>query len=1003
MKLIKVEAHGFKSFADPISLKFDGGVVGVVGPNGSGKSNINDAIKWVLGERSAKELRGDNMEDVIFAGSQTAKPMNKAEVTLTFDNRGGTSSLPHDFITISRVLERGSGNNNYYLNGELCRQKDIKDIAMETGIGKSSLAIISQGTVSSIAESTPEERKAIFEEAAGVSKYKSKKKESLSKLESVQKGLDQINLVIAEIERNLVPLRKQAEKAKIAKAKKEELRGIEIALLVDRITTNTQLYEQLRLELEGVDETKNDLLTRIDNLTARIKQNETTKAEEEQEARKLSDELDKVKERYNNVNLTIQLQNAQHESIAKGQTLANKEEQIASYKALIEHHGSRIKVLDKDIVSLENKNNEKEKTLEQVNSKINEIDIKINQKSIEVTKTETLLQNLKQQKETHALLSKGTKTIVENKAIFGQAYKGTVADLIKVETKFISAIEAILGNAIQNIVVDKSETAVKAIKFLKENNGGKATFIPLGSIAPKYIRDDLALAIQGQNGYIGIAYQLVNVDAKFDILNKFLLGNVVVADKIENANAIAKVLDNRYMVVTLEGDVIRAGGVMTGGVQNKTQTSLGIDERIAELTQLLPGLKEELNVCYRQKNEATNSRFQTTELISEYKKQLHNLKVARDTEQKIFDQLSVEYKQIAEKPIELDDIELKAKSEEVSLETLESQKRSLEAQIKVKAQIISQLSTDIKLFNSNKDDFQKSLNTLNNSYAEKLSAKEKAKYILDTSRDRLAEAYNLTVEFAQNDYVLEMDRDQADEIVRVLREEIQKLGPINEEAIEKLEEQEKRYNEIAAQQSELAEAKATLEVAIAEMDKIITTRLKNIVEDVNGEFNNVFRSMLGGGSAELYFTDPKNILESGVDVKAQPPGKSVRNLKLFSGGEKSLIAISLLFGILKARPLPLCILDEVEAALDEGNVVRYAEYLQQLKPKTQFIVITHRHGTMSRVDALFAATMQNRGVSTFFSIEVDEAKKLVDDEKKDYSELEQGNAYKIDENNFSEE
>ncbi|EGV00097.1 p115-like abc transporter ATP-binding protein [Mycoplasmopsis columbina SF7] len=976
MKLIKVEAHGFKSFADPISLKFDGGVAGIIGPNGSGKSNINDAIKWVLGERSAKELRGDNMEDVIFAGSKTAKPMDRAEVTLTFDNRGGTSALPHDFITISRVLERGTGSNQYYLNGELCRQKDIKDIAMETGIGKSSLAIISQGTVSDIAEATAEERKAIFEEAAGVSKYKFRKKEALSKLEKTEHGLEKIRLVIAEIEKKLVPLRKQAEKAKVFIAKSEELKQVEVGLLVDNIQTFGKKFDELTVELEGVLETKNDLESRIESLSVKINQAEALKAEEEAELRKLSKELDAVKERHTSISMILARQNERHKLIASGEKAANLDEQIASYRALIESHGNRLKAVERDIIAIENRISENSQLIEDYHREINSVNISINKKTSELTKVETLLSSLKQQKESHGLLHKGTKTIIENKTLFGKALKGTVADLIKVDLEYVPAINAILANAIQNIVVDKSETAVKAVNFLKQNNGGRATFIPLASIQPKSVRDDLVLAIQGHTGFVGIANELVKVDVQYDILNKFLLGNVIVAADIESANSIANILERRYMVVTLEGDIIRAGGVITGGVQNNTQTILGLDEKIAELEKLIPGLRAAKHSFDAKLNEISNYRRSALELANEYKQQLHALKVKKASEQELFDEFNIKYKELANKTIELDNVELSVKSEEADLEVLQSQLIALDAQFKVKGETVARLSTEIKLFNNNRADFQTSLNKLNSSFAEKMTQKERSKLILEQSRERLSAQYKMTFESAQENFKLELNREQAEEIVRELREEIDALGSVNLESLQNLVEEENRYNELAENEKELAEAKDSLDAAIAEMDKIIINRLTNIVNDVNDEFNNVFRSMFGGGQAKLYFTDPKNILESGVEIEAQPPGKNIKNLKLFSGGEKSLIAISLLFGILKARPLPLCILDEVEAALDEANVVRYAEYLQQLKAKTQFLVITHRHGTMSRVDALFGATMQTRGVTSFFSLQLEEAKKI---------------------------
>lgn len=986
MKLIKVEAHGFKSFADPIVLKFDGGVAGIVGPNGSGKSNINDAIKWVLGERSAKELRGDNMDDVIFAGSKTAKPMDKATVTLTFSNKDGQSNIPHEIITISRVLERGNGNNQYYLNGELCRQKDIKEIAMESGIGKSSLAIISQGTVSDIAEATPEERKAIFEEAAGVSKYKFKKKEALSKLTKTQEGLDQIHLVIGEIERKLIPLRKQAEKAKAYISKVEELKKVEVGLLVDNIRTYSKNDELLSKELEGVQETKNELERRINDIESKITQTIKFKTDDEAKLREVSDELEIVKDRLAKISLAMAKESERDRLIAEGQLKVKKEEEIAAFKSLLEKSSQRINYYNKEHTTLSQKLSENKELLDGYDHEINLINIKINKKKSDLVKVETHINVLKQQKESNSMLYKGTKTILENKAFFGKALKGTVADLIKVDSDYTLAIEAILTNAVQHLVVDKSETAVKAVNFLKENNGGRATFIPLASIQPKSVRDDHLLAIQGHTGFVGVASDLVKSEPIYDLLVRFLLGNVIVASDIQNANKISDILGRRYMVVTLEGDTIRVGGVIMGGAKSNVQTLLSLDDKLKELENLIPGLEAALSVDETKNHELLNYRKSALEYDAQLKQQLNQIISQKSNEQGIFDELNLKLRKISDRDITIQTQDaISIQSNEADFEVLSSRKTALEAEFRAKQERINVLNLDLNSYQTSKNDFESTLRKLLESFTNKISSHERTKLLLEQSRERLASQYKLTFEAAeQQGYKLEMPNDQATEIVREIRDEIEKLGNVNLEALEQLVEEEKRYNDYAEGEKELTDAKEKLESAIADMDKIITTRLTNIIHDVNDEFNNVFASMFGGGSARLFFSDPKDILESGVEIEATPPGKNIKNLKLFSGGEKSLIAISLLFGILKARPLPLCILDEVEAALDEANVVRYAEYLQQLKAKTQFLVITHRHGTMSRVDTLFGATMQNRGVTTFFSIELNDAKKLVEDEKTDY-------------------
>ncbi|TQC54095.1 ABC transporter ATP-binding protein [Mycoplasmopsis mucosicanis] len=986
MKLIRVQAHGFKSFADPVSLTFDGGVAGIVGPNGSGKSNINDAIRWVLGERSAKELRGDKMDDVIFQGSQTAKAMDRAEVTLTFDNKEGNNSIPHEIFTISRVLERGSGNNKYYLNGEECRQKDILEIAMESGIGKSSLAIISQGTVADIAQSTPEQRKAIFEEAAGVSKYKYKKKEALSKLTKTQEGLEKIEITIKEIERKLIPLRKQAEKARIYVEKSEELKQVEIGLLVDNIDTYGKKFESLSEELEGVQETKASLELQIKELEGKIAQNISFKNVESAKIRELDDELKELNERIHNIEIVLTRETAREKLIAEGDIETNKEQRIAAFQKIASTITSNISSIDSQNEVLEIRNKENKLNLSKADTEMSELNIQKTRFETNLTKVLTHLQLLEQQKEGSSTYFKGTRNILENKAFFGKPLKGIVADLIKVDPEYLRAIETVLANAAQHIVVDKSETAVKAVNFLKANDGGRATFIPLNTINAKSIRDDHLLGIQGHPGFVDVAANLVRTEPEYDILKKFLLGNIIVASDIDQANKISSILERRYMIVTLDGDTIRSGGVIVGGAKEKvTQSLIGIDDKITELKNIVPGIQAQIQLINTKINEAKNTKKVCWDLDNSIQSQISSLRLKRNNEVQQLDEIKIKLANLNAEIKEFDSSQEDKQIQEQkhSLQDLNVKKVSIISELEAKKNRVNSLNAEIDQATLSKNDYSSTLGRLIESFANKLTTRDRSKLLLDQSRDRLASQYKLTYETASQSYKLELNREVAEEIVRELREEIEKLGSVNIESLETLVEEEQRFNKYDQGFKELSEAKQTLEKAIADIDKVITTRLQNIVNDVNPAFNDVFATMLGGGKAELYWSDPNDILESGVEIKAQPPGKNIGNLKLFSGGEKSLIAISLLFGILKARPLPLCILDEVEAALDEANVVRYAEYLQELKAKTQFLVITHRHGTMSRVDALFGATMQNRGVTTFFSLELAEAKKLVKDEQKD--------------------
>ncbi|EIE41961.1 chromosomal segregation and condensation complex, SMC protein [Mycoplasmopsis canis UFG1] len=975
MKLIKLEAHGFKSFADPVVLRFNGGVAGIVGPNGSGKSNINDAIRWVLGEQSSKELRGDSMEDVIFAGSKTVQPMNRAQVTLTFDNRDRLSSIDADYISISRVLERGKGINDYFINGEKSRHKDIKTIAMETGIGKSSLAIISQGTVSDIAQSSDEDRRMIFEEAAGVSKYKFRKLEATRKLDSAEQTLKIVDAKITELEKRLEVLKKQAEKAYKYKEKSEMLKSIEVGYLAYNIDKNSELEEKLSKELEGVNETeesyKKDIQTiesHIDNKLELLK--EVNKSIAENSGKKTTLEV-----RINSLEKAIAELRIRRSITAEGGGSISDEERMKAIISEVNSLEITLKQLKSSYDELFKNKHESQEKINTITNDINSLNIKLQQVNDDESQAKIQLNILSDLKRNRTNLFLGTKTILDNKTIF-KGFKGIVADLIKTPNEYLVALETILKNAAQHIVVDHSDTAVKAINFLKKNNGGRATFIPLSTIQAKFVRDDYLFAIRNHPGFVGIASELVSVEDDFRKLSEFLLGNVIVVSDIKTANEISTIMEKKYMVVTLEGDIIRVGGVMVGGTAESSENVLGMDDKIEKLKNLLPGfaaIKEKLRSQVEIKKDELRKEENSQKHIEV---QLGSLNATIASEEKRSNELkanitvnnlennSDEFKNLNDAELQISELNKELSILVFNINTAIDEKNSLEA--------------DIESLRKKNIENNKMLNSLLSSFKEKNTILTKALSELELDRERLNAHYGMTLEYAKENFKLEMSPQLAAENVRDLRIEISELGNVNIDSIEEYEEVLARYTEDVSNRDEVIEAKNICIAAINEMDKKIVTRLSNIVNDVNQEMHKVFSSMFGGGTAKVEFVDPNNILESGISIYAQPPGKTVKNLKLFSGGEKALIAISLLFAILRARPLPLCILDEVEAALDEANVVRYAEYLQELKEKTQFLVITHRTGTMTRVDALFGATMQKRGVTNFFSVELEEAKKLIE-------------------------
>ncbi|AYN65618.1 ABC transporter ATP-binding protein [Metamycoplasma hominis] len=975
MKLIQVEAHGFKSFADKVTLKFDGGIVAIIGPNGSGKSNINDAIRWVLGETSSKVLRGDTMEDVIFSGSKTEKEMDRAEVILTFDNKDRSCDIPYDVFTISRVLTRGNGSNEYYINGELARQRDIKEIAMQSGISKSSLAIIGQGTISNIAESTPEKRREIFEDAAGTSMYKSKKIEAQRKLEKTQEALEQISILIQEQERQLKPLQRQAEKAKIYKTKAEQLKEVEVALLVHDFMDYSDKLEKLNVEGQDYNLIKEELETKIRVYNEASEQKSKFVLELENNIKKISERLSEISEEIT----TLEIRNAKEakhrEMLLSGELTISPKEKLAAMK-------EELNALNTNILGyktfLETKKKESEQLSQSASirsTKINDIKRELSFKKEELNKIKSKLDVIEEIKSKKTNLAKGTHNIVENSHLF-RGYKALVSELIEVNEKYALAIETILSSAMQHIVVDKPETAVEAINFLKSNNGGRATFIPLSSIKPKFVPEQHIVVAQTQKGFLGIASELVSTEEQYNVLKKFLLGNVLVADNIENANKLSKLLETRYMVVTLDGDIIRVGGVLSGGQASQNVSTLAADEQVKKLQDLIPVINAKISQLSNELFELEKDQNKETSLLTNISLERAKIDNLYRTTLDKFDSLREQYRSASQEEYEAENnkkIDIVAAIQQLMLE-----RSDLSAKKSSQEDIYHNLKQELQNLTNQRFQVSEELNNLIKDNANKIAEKAKAETIIQNAKQRLSEQYGMLFEVAKQFYNPDIDFEVARKTVADLKLDIRELGHVNLDSINQLEELETRYKEVKSQEQEIISAKTTIEDAISEMDKIIIERMTQTVTLVNAEFKHVFAKMFGGGMAEIRYTDPENILETGIDVIAQPPGKSIKNLKLFSGGEKALIAISLLFSILKAKPLPLCILDEVEAALDEANVIRFAEYLHTLKKDTQFIVITHRQGTMERVNKLYGATMQKRGVTTFFAVNLSDAKKTIE-------------------------
>lgn len=977
MKLIKVETKGFKSFADLVTLTFDGGVVGVVGPNGSGKSNINDAIKWVLGEMSAKSLRGDSMDDVIFAGSKTEPALDKAEVSLTFDNSDGENSIPHKVFTISRVLKRG-GQSEYFINGETARLKDIKDIALESGISKSSLAIISQGTVQDIAQATSEQRRVIFEEAAGVSKYKARKEEALRKLEKTTESLASIDLVASELEHKLKPLKRQAEKAQLFLEKQEALKSVEISFIVDDVSYYADVLETLTAELSSVIEAKDDANGRIRVAEIEMETKSKQKQLLDNEIHKLENEHEEIVEKLEQASIRANNAAQKRKAILENGSSDNSDERIQALQEEIQDCAIKLEKSKQLYDELNNDISERKQTIQSLNDQLFKQNHLIVSNQNTLIKIKTKHGMLVEQKESNSHLHHGVKILLQNKKHFSGLHD-IVQNLIKVDERYSSAIETAIQGSLQNLVVDKSNDAVKMIDFLKENRAGRASFIPLDTINPKSIREDHYQILQGKQGFIASGDQLVTVDAKFEIMKRYLLGNYIVVDTIQNANAISKIFKSVYPIVTMDGDIIRPGGIMTGGAKNRSSSFSNVDVEIQSLESQIPSIESNLITLKGEISIIEGKIEQERSIIAEKSVELLNNKQKIISIEGDFSSMRSEYEVLAKKKVEITNIlSTTAKADAEVVIELENQKNSIRTLLKAKRDSSINITNDLARILEDKSNIERVLRDIQEQSATKMTEKNKAEYIVKSSTERLLEEYQMTFEAAKETASsLTMDKEEAREIIINLKSEIRALGSVNLDAIEEYERENARFLKIDANRQEIRNAYDTIIDAISKMDQVIITKMDETIKLVDKEMKEIFKVMFGGGMSHIKYTDPSDLLTSGIDVIAQPPGKTVKNLKLFSGGEKALVAISLLFAILKAKPLPLCILDEVEAALDDANVIRFANYLQELKKLTQFIVVTHRVGTMARVDHLFGATMQKRGVTSFFSVELAKAKELL--------------------------
>ncbi len=982
MYLKRIELHGFKSFADKVNVEFQPGITGIVGPNGCGKSNISDAVRWVLGEQSVKSLRGSNMADVIFAGSEDRRAQNVAEVTLVFDNTDRTMKYDYNEVEITRRLYRQGNEAEYYINKQQCRLKDITELIMDTGLGRDSLSIISQGNISHFADNKPEDRRAIFEEAAGVSKYKKRKLESIRKLERTQDNLERIADIVYELEKQVNPLKRQKEKAEKYLDLKEKLKSVEVNVLVKEIHDTKIVLD----ELSGIIKELNEKQASLD---ADILLKQNANDEIKKEMYNLDRHIDQLQEQVYTAMSDVSrlemakveidqkrkyvLENTNNEDIAL--KLSHLKEMISE---AIEEYNDRIdrfQQTEKDLNQMRNDQDEMQRTMSSLKDEITRLTSSIQR---DKSRKDILQEQIESRSNYHA----GVKAIMDL-AHSNPGIVGVFGDLLEYDEKYDLAISVALGGAMQFVVTQDDIQARKAIKFLRDNRAGRATFLPVSIMEPRTLRQEHHLICQNSDGYLGVLSDYVTSEKQIDnvILNQ--LGNVILADTLQHASAISKATFTRYKVVTLDGDIINVGGSLTGGLLNRKNHSAMAQKR--ELEQLTVDIKnEEMNMIEKRDllHKLENKSRDISQSLLQKQMSYAKLEVVIQNKKEEITLAKGEYETLSQQKTEFEDFSSGKTNNNLinELNNAVKKKEDLDEQLRSSRAIRmnytnqnEQLDVELRDLRKGKDGIQAKLN-------EKAILAATKERDLNNYLNRLNEDYSMTYEFALETYHEEIDIENAKYQVATLRNEIHALGHVNVDAIEEYKEVSSRYESMNTQRLDLIAAQDKILKAINEMDEIMIERFSTTFEKINYEFNHVFRSLFGGGHAEIKYTDPDNILETGIDIDVQPPGKAVQNITLFSGGEKALIAISCLFAILRVKPVPMCILDEVEAALDIANVERFAKYLREFSTQTQFIVVTHREGTMEECDLLYGATMQQKGVTKLVSVKLEEAIGLSDNQ-----------------------
>ena len=976
MYLKEIEISGFKSFADKININLDNNITCVVGPNGSGKSNIVDAVRWVLGEQSVKSLRGDgNMSDVIFSGSKSRKPLNVASVMLTFDNSDNYLNLPYNTVSIKRRAYR-SGESEYFINGEKCRLKDITELFLDTGVSKSSFNIISQGEISRILSSSPVERRFVVEEAAGILKYKTRREEALRKLDKTINNISRVNDIIGELELRVEPLREQSVKAQEYLDVKEKLKNIEVSLLVYEITEMNNTYQENKKKIEKLN-------SEIVNINTLISNNKL------EEAKLKSLELEKV---INDMNNELIIKTKHEEELNSKRNIIHERSkydfndiQVHENITMLKNNklslNSDINLIIKDISDM-SKNIETTKrnmetllnSLSDAKTRKDNLNKEYNIKNKEYLENVNRINIIKDNLENNLLINSNVKKIINNPRLSG--IYDAFGNILNTEGMYSKALEVITSASKNFIIVENEDSAKEAIEFLKNNKLGRATFFPINVIKPKGIDYDTTSVIENESGYLGILSDFLKYDEKYRNIVLNQLGNIIVVSDIDSGNRISKLINNRYKIVTLDGEVIHVGGSITGGSINSSISPITLKNELADLiikNNNLQAVCEELTRNINNGNtniialeeDVYNTRSDYTR-FTEIKAYLEsNLELKKQELEKVNLELEnladLKSNKLLKEEEKITEEYFKAKEErELMVKEINIKRKEYE---KIKGEILN-LEGDVRLHNSNLHNKEKELKDIEIEQS-RMDAK------LDNNLEILNTDYEMTYEKAHEEYALDVPLDEARNLVNKYKNKIKSIGMVNVLAIDEFKEVNERYEFLTSQRNDLLHAKETLYSIIDEMDDVMKEDFSKTFKLLQDEFKKVFQMLFKGGDATLKLTDPSDLLTTGIDVIASPPGKSLKTINLLSGGEKTLTAISLLFAVLNIRKVPFCIFDEIEAALDENNVDIFGHYLDNYKDKTQFLLITHKKRTMEYAKTLYGITMQESGVSKLVSVKLE--------------------------------